>query len=141
MSTVADTLCQLLLVLAVVFNSTGAETGDKSCSNDFYVMEQSVLLSTSNRFNLLKTFYPPRQPHPVLVKVNYTFGDSDNDSQIWFWSESEFYLIQPLEVFLFTSLLFSDMPYRRGELTLQLDPNCSMASEEYFQMLTTRVSA
>lgn len=114
-----------------------------SCSTNFFQLEKNLLHSTDNRFNLLKAFYPPREARPVLVKVNYTFLDTsatDNGSMIWFWAESEFYLIQPLEIFQFTSLLFSNMPYRRNDLSIQLPSDCSLASEEYLQLLTTRVS-
>lgn len=103
-------------------------------------MEESLLESAENRFNLLVAFYPPREAHPVMVEVDYTFQDLTNDSQRWFWSESEFYLIQPLEVLQFTSLLFSNMPYRSSRLSISLPPDCSLASVQYFQLLTTRVS-
>ena len=128
-----------LLQLLVIVVSQGLLTAD-TCSGSFYVMEQSLLESADNRLNLLRGFYPPREAHPVLVKVNYTFGTMAQDSQMWFWSESEFYLIQPLEIFQFTSLLFSNMPYRQRDISLELDANCSSAPFEYLHILTTRVS-
>lgn len=117
-------------------NSTQSE----SCSTNFFEMEKSLLLSTENRFRLLKSYFPPRAAHPVVIKVNYTFDDLMEGSQIWFWSESEFYFIQPLEIFQFTSLLFSNMVYRRGHLSVQLHSDCSSAPQEFFSVLTTRVS-
>ena len=132
----------LLLVLFISHSQLHAAEGSSSaCSNDFFILERSLLDSTDNRFNLLKAFYPPRDARPVLVKVNYTFMDSlDSTSQIWFWSESEYYLIQPLEIFQFTSLLFSNMPYRRRDVSILLSSDCSDSSDEHLQLLTTRVS-
>lgn len=135
-------LMAVLLLAGSVLISEGTETDQDSwdCSNNFFAMEQSLLLSTDIRMSLLKAFFPPREAHPVLMVVNYTFQGLTNDSRTWLWSESEFYLIQPLEIFQFTSLLFSNMPYRRRELSIELPFECSLASEEYFLLLTTRVS-
>ena len=133
-----------MLLLLTVANNCALALNDSdedtvACSNNFYTMEQSLLQNTDNRFNLLTSFFPPREPHPVLVTVYYYFKDT-NDTQIWYWTESVFYLIQPLEVFQFTSLLFGNMPYRHKEIAILLDSSCSNASEEYFLLLTTHVS-
>lgn len=137
--------CQLILVTLATCTVVSSQSGldveqQTNCSNSFFLLEQSLLQSTDNRFHLLKVFYPPRQARPVLVNVTYTFDGLDNSTQTWYWSESEFYLIQPLEIFQFTSLLLSDMPYRSGEVSILLAGDCSSAPEDYMQMLTTRVS-
>ena len=119
-----------------------------SCSADFFKLEEGLLRRPENRFSLLKAFYPSRQAHPVVVKVTYTFSAGEdaqdqgpvNGSRVWYWSESGFYLIQPLEVFQCTSLLFSNLVYRQMEVDLQLPANCSTASEEFLEILTIRVS-
>jgi len=139
MATVKGLIYQLILLL-LIFTAACTSSQEVNCSSDFFLMEQSLLKCTENRFNLLKAFFPPRQAHPVLVKVSYTFDDT-NASKIWFWSESEFYLIQPLEVFQFSSLFFSIKPYRQSQLQIKLDGNCTLASHDYFELLTTRVSA
>ncbi len=114
---------------------------NESCSGNFFLLEQSLLQSTGNRFRLLQAFYPLNEAHPVLVRVQYNFEGLDNHStQIWFWTESHYYLIQPLEIFQFTSLLFANMPYRQGSISILLDADCSLAPREYFQLLTARVS-
>ena len=61
-------------------------------------------------------------------------------TNVWFWSESEFYFIQPLEIFLYTSLFFANQPYRQSSLTLELSPDCLNAEELYMKVLTQRVS-
>ena len=132
----------------VVHSQSAALTDSSlSCSNNFFLMEQSLLQDTDNRFNLLKAFFPARDPHPVLVRANYTFrggvstsmSETSPPGEVWFWSESEFYLIQPLEVFQFTSLLFGNTPNRMKDLNLTLDSNCTDAPSEYFLHLTARV--
>ena len=136
-------LCCWLLV-AVDMMPTSAEEMKNTCSTNFWLMEQALLTDADNRFKLLRTFYPPRQAHPILIEVNYTFHSSNNNdsqSQVWFWSESEFYLIQPLEIFLFSSLLFSNMPYRSSTLHIHLPAECNQATPEHLQLLTTRVSS
>lgn len=134
-------LAFLALGSAVASGQSSSNNGvENNCSNNFFLMEQSLLLSTDNRFNLMKTFYPPREAHPVLVKINYSFDGVENSTTTWFWSESEFYLIQPLEIFMFTSLFFSNMPYRKSELSLLLDKECVTAPDQYLELLTTRVS-
>lgn len=131
-------LCCILVTLPLP-NMAELDLDAVNCSTNFYTMEQSLLSSTDNRFNLALGYYPSRLAHPVIVKVDYTFKDL-NVSQRWFWSESEFYFIQPLEVFQFSSLLFSNLVYRRSQLAIQLDTDCSTAPQEYFTLLTTRVS-
>ena len=122
--------------------------GDFMLRRHFYELEGSLLRSAENRFSLLKAFYSPRQPRPVVVKITYSFSAGEeeeltspgNASRVWYWSESGFYLIQPLEVFQCTSLLFSNLVYMQRELDLQLPANCSSVSEEFLEMLTSRVS-
>ena len=145
-------LLSLYVVFLVSISQSMADDMDiqTECSSNFFAMEQSLLQSTDNRFNLMTAFFPPRKAHPVIVRVTYSFNadiSEDNSSTtnttispyIWFWSESEFYLIQPLEVFQFTSLLFGNRPYRQSDLDIVLDANCSQASDEFYLLLTTRV--
>ena len=130
----------LLVVAAATTLTAGASPGS------FYELERNLLQDPGNRYRLLKAFYPPRQAHPVVVKVKYDFSEeqeqvdgSANKSLVWYWSESGFYLIQPLEVFQCTSLLFSNLQYRSRELQIHLPSNCSFASQEQLEMLTLRV--
>ncbi len=139
--------------LAFLFACSVHFTAATSCSNDFYILESSLLQSSKNRFGLLKTFYPAREAHPVIVKAIYSFtarqearelenatAAGNVSSRVWFWSESGFYLIQPLEVFQCTSLLFSNLLYRSGTVEIELPHNCSNSSQELLELLTVRVS-
>ena len=135
--------CLLLVLLSLHLAASvdgQVDFANESCSSDFHLMEQSLLKSTENRFRLLRAFYPLTEANPVLVRVEYSFDGLDNHSLIWFWTESHFYLIQPLEIFQFTSLMFSNMPYRQGNISLLLNAGCISAPLQYFQLLTARVS-
>ena len=132
-------LISVSFVALSISQPIGTTTDNPTCSTNFFLMERSLLENTNNRFNLLKAFYPPREARPVVLKVNFTFTDTQK-SKIWYWSESEFYFIQPLEIFQFTSLFFANGAYRQSDLVIELDTNCSDAADEFFKILTTRVS-
>lgn len=115
------------------------------CNKSFAELEQNLLSNTLNRFNLLRTFYPARRSHPVFVQVNYTYIYGVNGTlvpnahELWYWTMSEFYLIQPLEVFQFTSLFFANRPSREGRLVVQLHSECMGAEASLLETLTQRV--
>ena len=137
----------------------------RNCSNSFTLLEESLLSNENNRFNLLKTFYPPRGAHPVFITVTYRFGEfggnqfdgsknpskgsgsgnheSDNRSgneSVWYWSASEVYLVQPLDVLQFTSLFHSNLRYRSSMVDLELNQDCLGTRKDYLEILTQRVS-
>ena len=134
------TLYTLLLLLTPShgYNETSFTT-DRTCATSFTVLEDDLLSQEENRYNLLKAFYPPRNALPVFVTVTYLFGETGNQS-VWYWSESEFYLIQPLDVLQFTSLFHSNFYYRMGKMELHLNQDCAEAGPEFMEMLTQRVS-
>lgn len=113
---------------------------NRNCTTSFTVLEEDMLSHEQNRYNLLKTFYPPRGALPVFVTVTYTFGDTRNQS-VWFWSEAELYLIQPIDVLQYTSLFHSNFNYREGKLDLRLTKDCAETRSEFMELLTQRVSA
>ena len=112
---------------------------DTLCANSFSVLEEDLLSRDTNRFNLLKTFYPPRGALPVFVTVTYEFDENGNET-VWYWSESEIYLIQPLDILQFTSLFHSNFDYRMSEVRLVLSKECQQSETEYLEILTQRVS-
>ena len=132
----------LLLFLTSTLTIVHSQETTESCASSFTVLEQSLLSRTENRFQLLKTFFPPRDSHPVFVTVTYDFvhNSTIEYSEEWYWSESEFYLIQPLEVFQYTSLFFANFAYRKSRITLELDQECQHVDPMYLEILTQRVS-
>ena len=132
------------LIIVLLFSlllsiSLPSEAQQDACSNGFHLLEADLLSRPQNRFLLSTKFFPPRDANPVIIKVDYVYEDS-NITNVWFWSESEFYFIQPLEIFLYTSLFFANQPYRQSTLTLELSPDCLNAEELYMIVLTQRVS-
>ena len=121
--------------------STPSEAQEDTCSSSFHLLEADLLSRPQNRFLLATKFFPPRDANPVIIKVDYVYEDSKlNNTNVWFWSESEFYLIQPLEIFLYTSLFFANQPYRQSTITLELSADCLNAEDLHMKVLTQRVS-
>ena len=139
MSVLVQCLC-FLLVPVLYFSLTSAQHSHDSefCRSDFYVLEKDLLSRSDNRFNLTKTFFPPRDAHPVIVEVIYVFEGSE-ETDVWFWSESMFYLVQPLDIFQYTSLFFSNLSFRKKVVTVTLSTNCSRVDHEFLMILTQRV--
>ena len=122
-----------LLIMSSLSNANSA------CSSNFHLLEADLLSHPLNRFQLTTKFFPPRDANPVIIKVDYKYNGSNN-TNVWFWSESEFYFIQPLEIFLYTSLFFANQPYRQATITLELSADCLNAKELHMEVLTQRVS-
>ena len=129
-----------LLLLAMMSLPSGAQptSAESACSSSFHLLEADLLSRPQNRLQLTTKFFPPRDANPVIIKVDYNY-DGSNVTNVWFWSESEFYFIQPLEIFLYTSLFFANQPYRKCSVTLELSADCMNAEERYLQILTQRV--
>ena len=145
-------LLQLLLLfpLAMCSNDTiMCEPGEENdCSKCYVVLADQITKHDRNLFEIQNIFFPPNNHAPVFVTVTYTFkdpdgvqfGDGENTTEIWFWSTSTFYFFQPLHVFQFTSLFFSDTQLQWLEASLTLPLNCANASDAHKQLLTQRVS-
>lgn len=131
----------VMIILTVLLTATCLSSAGRaqniSCNNSFNILEQDFLSRVENRYQITRTFYPPRDPRPVVVKIYYSYPDGTN--QTWFWSESQFYLIQPLEIFQFTSLFFSNLPTRQTEVTIMLSQQCAGVGNEFMELLTQRV--
>ena len=128
-----------LLLLTPSGADDNPTTTELTCANSFHLLEADLLSRPQNRFLLATKFFPPRDANPVIIKVDYVYEDS-NITNVWFWSESEFYLIQPLEIFLYTSLFFANQPYRQSTVTLELSTDCLNAKDLHMKVLTQRVS-
>ena len=128
----------LFLMLALA-EAQPESTAESACSSSFHLLEADLLSRPHNRYNLTAAFFPPRDANPVVVKVYYKYEGS-NATNVWFWSESEFYFIQPLDIFLYTSLFFANQPYRMGSITLELSTDCLDADKLQMRVLTQRVS-
>lgn len=131
----------LLSSLSLLTVHAAITSQESNCTNDFYVLEKELLSRSRNRYNLTKAFFPSRDANPVVIRVTYIFEGPNSTNETWFWTESLFYVIQPLEIFQFTSLFFSDLPYRKQEVTVTLGADCIDTEKEYLMILTQRVSS
>ena len=142
-------------IAPVVTESSGREPlpqcdpGEDSCSQCYDFLVNEMIISNKNRFNLLKVFFPANNSNPVFVRVTYHFtrnpdGPTDyleeGSTQEWFWTQSTFYLFQPIASLQFTSLLFSDTTLSSNQIDLYLQPSCENSSIDMMQLLTQRVS-
>ncbi len=136
---------------AGVANTFGCEPGEIKCSKCFHVLVNEIISSDRNRYNLQRAFFPSDTSNPVFIAVTYYFtrnmsGNGSTDysltspNQTWFWTQSTFYLFQPVESLQYTSLLFSDPSLRESNVSLYLEPNCMETDPDMLKLLTQRVS-
>ena len=111
----------------------------QSCYECYDTLADSLVNMHNNKYKLRRMFYPLERASPVFVTVTYQFNDSSVSNQTWYWSAGQFYFLQPLEVFQFTSLLFGNPALRSGEITLTLPAECENASKEFMTELTEQV--
>ena len=150
-------LCFVLLALSTGVlmqfassDSAKCDPGYEQCSQCYDVLANELIVSDRNRFNLQNTFFPPESTNPVFVTVRYNFirnstgltnFSADGPVQLWFWTESTFYLFQPIESLQYTSLLFADtLLSGTSTVELYLQPECIESSARMMRLLTQRVS-
>ncbi len=130
---------------------TSCEPGENVCSKCYDVLVNEIISNDRNRFNLQNAFFPPDTANPVVVSIIYYFtqnmsGDGTTNysltspNQTWYWTQSTFYLFQPVLSLQFTSLLFADISLREAKVSLYLQPDCENASINMIKLLTQRVS-
>lgn len=138
-------------------DSIACPPGKDTCRDCYSKLVDQITGRDENLFSLQSQFFPPETTSPFFLTVYYYFGDDpstcealvagnetavdDDDYTVWFWSTTSFYLIQPIHVFQYTSLFFSDTTSYASEVCLVLDPECSDAEDRYMKLLTQRVSA
>ena len=143
----------LFSVLSTLTAQTEAQ--NKTCANDFKTLEKALLQTGNNTLELLKAFYPPRQPPATFVMVHYIFLDANNNitcQKLWLWSSIQFYLIQTPTIFQFMSLFFT-IPLDRittvnitfqddcqGLVAWNQNGSCTCISNGLLDILTQRVS-
>ena len=116
---------------------------DKSrsvCSTSYKSLAKALLEDDRNFYTMQSTFFPPISTKPVFVTVTYEYSSSIKNNRTFFWSSAVYFFFNPVRVFQFTSLLFSDPSLRYNEITLFLPGGCHSASDEFMLLLTQRVS-
>ena len=93
------------IVLSVVFIAAN-DYIDRT--NKLSVLEHAVYETADNKLQLNHVFYPPRQMTSRYVAIDYTFlKNSNSDVNCGVTYIGGFLLIQPPQIFKFTSLLLS----------------------------------
>ena len=144
-----------LLILGCGATSTPCTSEEIEDCRCFPQLVKDVITNGRNQYNMQKAFFPPNKANPVFIEIMYYFSLNDlangstnySDTSVgeaWYWSESTFYLFQPIESLQFTSLLFTDNQLRKEFLTLYMPRNCykenDIERDEMIQLLTQRVS-
>lgn len=152
----------ILLLLAIALILGRQPKPECTCSTCYRSLESALLDNDGNMFNMTRAFYPPyltsleggdrsfgKEPayatiiywfeHPIDIESNDSQTAFDNDQSIWFWGESEFYLLQPIRVFQWSSLFFGKTWFHSVRIHLTLPTTCINASNDFLELLTHRV--
>lgn len=152
-----------IVLVQVLARQPGPEC---TCSTCYRSLESALLDNDGNVFNISRGFYPPYLrstignrdtefgdraygKDPVFATIVYLFesnlsnGSSVIDYEnktIWFWAESEYYLLVPIEVFGFLSLFFGKTWFHTTRIFLTLPSVCQNVPNKFLEFLTHRVS-
>ena len=126
-------------------NRCGSQSRSCLC---YCKLEESLLATDENTFELTRKFFPPEENPPEFVTVLYHFNDTNGRGMFgphkWYWSAQTSYFLHPFEVFQFSSLFFGKPePYYTQSLTITLKAECEdLISEDFtkIELLTQRVS-
>ena len=134
-----------------------------NCDRCYQTLVNALIDTEDNKYHLGRAFFPDGEVKPVQVNVTYLpiedVADNNHDVKCttnancttdysnldttWYWILGEFYVYQPLEIFMYRSLFFSPPLYRRNSVDLYLPCQCFIDSGNYydfFEYLTQRVS-
>jgi hypothetical protein len=123
-----------------------------NCDTCYQTLANALINTGDNKYELSRRFFPDDQAAPIEVRVEYSpVSQSDsqsinkfarNGSIIWYWLAGEFYVFQPLKLFLYRSLFFSPPFWRSQKVTLDIPENClSVAPADFLTYLTQRLKA
>lgn len=110
-----------------------------NCATCYQTFANALINTADNKYRLSRAFFPIDDAPSVQVKVTYQTNVTVPRSKVYFWIVGAFFIFQPLDVFLYRSLLFSLPIYRSESLTIILPDTC-FDNEEFFEFATQRVS-
>ena len=122
-----------------------------NCATCYQTFANALVNTGDNKYRLSRAFFPIENAASVQVKVTYSSTSNETDPVTYFWIMGGFYVIQPLEVFLYRSLFFSPPTYRKESVTVVLPNECfnglaesngtvSKELQDFFEYATQRVS-
>ena len=108
----------LLIVLVTCIHCEG-------CRN-FSELEHALYHGEENIEQLSKAFFPSTDRTSRFIEIHYKFigNGTDNCTVIYFWAVGGFLLIQPPQIFQYTSLLLDFPSNNITDITLTLPPQC-----------------
>ena len=123
------------------------------CETNFTTLENALIHTCDNAYNLWTTFFPPREAESLFVVVKYQIINS-NTSIDYIWTTAAFTLIHPPRVFGIISLFFGLVEEDRIQnVAIQLPESCrgllnkssyertnEEAELDFMEVLTQRVS-
>ena len=122
------------------------------CETNFTTLENALIHTSDNAYNLWTTFFPPRDAGSLFVVVTYQIINS-NSSIDYVWTTASFTLIHPPRVFGIISLFFGLVEEDRIQsVTVQLPESCQglltqdygrnnkEAKSNFLEVVTQRVS-
>ena len=127
-------------------SSTTSQTIEADCSKSYKALIVNLLKNSTNFFNMQRVFFPSNGTTPDFVIVTYHYDSESNVSSpevnktVWFWSSAVYFFYHPIQIFQFTSLMFSDPLLQQSNLELYLPAECSRADDDFMKLLTQRVS-
>ena len=141
-------LPRLATLLFLCHASLVACTEEKfaNCSTNYTVLENALLETDDNMYQLTTAFYPPNDDPPLYVNVYYHF--SDNNQVEYIWSSASLYLSVHPRPLGYLSLFFCYIEDSRIiNLNLQLPIECSELAnntssdkDNFLFVITQRVS-
>ena len=122
------------------------------CETNFTTLENALIHTSDNAYNLWTTFFPPREGGSLFVIVTYQIINSTTSID-YIWTTAAFTLIHPPRVFGIISLFFGLVEEERIQnVTVQLPESCrdlltpdygrtnEEAESNFLEVLTQRVS-
>ena len=142
-------LCTMKITLSVVvlfismltpgIESRDEEGTESQCSSNFNELVKQITASDKNRYNLQRAFFPPERESAIFVAITYSYENAPDNTSVWYWSVSTYYIYFPSKVLPWISLLFIEPSSRHSAINITLSEECLGADDDMMQLLTQRV--
>ena len=115
-----------------------------NCATCYQTLANAIVDTADNKYEISRAFFPAENVASVHVKVTYRSESNQNSQITYFWVMGGFYVIQPLNVFIYRSLFFSPPTYRQESVTVMLPDQCfedlaKSNDEKFLKFATQRV--
>ena len=137
----------LCVTLAAVNCAAYAQNAYADCTTNFTLLENALLETSDNIFQLTTTYFHPDVEKPLYVDVYYNFSDYSPEAH-YIWSAATlFFIVRPPALTYLTQFYSHLQDNRMTSLTLQLPADCAdlvndtrSNRENFLFVLTQRVN-